>query len=117
MRAALAAGVAVLAIPATPTSTGVLTGTVTRGPITPVCRVGKPCTAPARQLVLVFRRAGAIERTTTDNAGHYRIRLAAGSWRASLTRSGLGTAIDPHDVRVVAGRVRTVDFSIDTGIR
>jgi hypothetical protein len=117
MRAALAAGVAFLALPAASPSTGVLTGTVTRGPTTPVCRAGKPCTEPARQLVLVFRRAGAVERTRTDGAGSYRIRLTAGSWSVSLTRIGVGTRIDPADVRVVGGQTREVDFSIDTGIR
>jgi hypothetical protein len=117
MRAALAAGVAFLAVPAMSASSGVLTGTVTRGPTTPVCRAGTPCTEPARQLVLVFRRPGAVERTRTDNAGHYRVHLPVGSWRVSLTRVGVGTVLDPVEVQVVGGRIRTVDFSIDTGIR
>jgi hypothetical protein len=111
---AAATAVAALALPVSP---GVLTGTVTRGPISPVCRVGTPCTAPARQLVLVFRRNGTTTRTRTDGAGRYRIRLPAGVWRITLTRTGLGTAVEPGEVRVIAARTRHVDLSIDTGIR
>jgi hypothetical protein len=116
VRSQLAAGLAVLAGVGT-TPGGTLTGTVNRGPITPVCKTGTPCSAPARGLVLVFRRTGASARTRTDAAGRYRIALAPGAWRVSLTRSGLGTAIEPATLHVVAGRTRHVDLSIDTGIR
>lgn len=99
------------------TTTSGLRGTVTRGPIVPVCAVGKPCDAPAAKVVLVFRRAGRVARTTTDAKGRYRVALAPGTWTISLTRTGIGNTIYPRQARVVAGTFRRVDLSIDTGIR
>jgi hypothetical protein len=90
---------------------------VTRGPTMPVCRSGEPCSAPAAQIVLVFRRSGVAVRTRTETQGRYRVTLAAGTWQVSLVRRGIGTAIEPERVRAVPGRMRTVDLSIDTGIR
>jgi hypothetical protein len=122
MRIALAAAVAAAAcVAATPRAgaaapTG-LQGTVTRGPTMPVCRSGEPCSAPAAQIVLVFRRSGVAVRTRTDTQGRYRVTLAAGTWQVSLVRRGIGMAIEPERVRAVPGRMRTVDLSIDTGIR
>jgi hypothetical protein len=99
------------------TTTSGLRGTVTRGPITPVCRVGTPCEAPAAKVVLVFRREGRVARTTTDAKGRYRIALAPGTWAVSLTRTGIGSMVYPRQARVVAHTFRLVDLSIDTGIR
>lgn len=98
-------------------TTSGLRGTVMRGPITPVCRVGTPCEAPAAKVVLVFRREGRVARTTTDAKGRYRVALAPGTWTISLTRTGLGSMIYPRQARVVANTFRLVDLSIDTGIR
>ena len=94
-----------------------LQGTVTRGPITPVCQVGRPCSAPAKGVVLVFRRSGGERRARTDSAGRYRIALTPGLWSVSLTRTGIGYRLTPVRVRVDAGRFRVVNLSIDTGIR
>lgn len=94
-----------------------LKGMVTRGPITPVCQVGRPCSAPAKGVVLVFRRSGDERRTRTDSAGRYRIALAPGMWSVSLTRTGIGYRLTPVAVRVEAGRFRVANLSIDTGIR
>ncbi|MGZ4387895.1 MAG: carboxypeptidase-like regulatory domain-containing protein [Gaiellaceae bacterium] len=99
------------------TTTSGLRGTVTRGPIVPVCKVGEPCDAPAAKVVLVFRRNGQVARTTTDAKGRYRIALAPGTWAISLTRTGIGNMIYPRQARVVAHAFRLVDLSIDTGIR
>jgi hypothetical protein len=113
----LQAAAALVALAGAAAPGGSLSGTVTRGPTAPVCRAGTPCSAPARRIVLVFRHAGASARTTTDGAGRYRIALAAGTWRVSLDRTGVGTSVAPATVRVEAGRLRRVDLSIDTGIR
>jgi hypothetical protein len=92
---------------------GVLTGTVTIGPLTPVCRVGVPCDGPAKRVVLTFSRGGAAVRTTTDPAGDYRVRLPAGVWRVSASA---GMHIAPATVTVRSNGQRA-DFEIDTGIR
>ena len=98
---------------------GGLHGTVTRGPTTPVCRVGLPCSEPAAGAVLVFEREHhAAARVRVDARGHYSVKLAPGSYAVLVApRRRLGSRIAPRTVRVVAGRMRRVDFSIDTGIR
>jgi hypothetical protein len=97
---------------------GGLRGVVTRSPIMPVCMEGVPCSAPAKNTVLVFHRTGSDVRTRTDDTGRYRVALAPGTWNVSATRRvTIGSGITPRSVRVVAGRVRVVNFDIDTGIR
>jgi hypothetical protein len=91
----------------------VLHGTVTIGPLTPVCRVGTPCDGPAKRATLTFSRAGHSISLRTDAAGRYRVTLATGSWRV---RSNAGMSIEPRSVVVRAGTHRA-DFAIDTGIR
>ena len=90
-----------------------------RGPVTPVCRVGDPCAKPAAGVTLVFSRDGSeVARTKTSLRGRYRIALRGG-WYAvrALPLTRIGRGISPGRVRVVAGRTRTVDFALDTGIR
>jgi hypothetical protein len=92
-----------------------LYGTVTRGPIAPVCAAEQACSEPAAGVVLVFLRNGTeAGRTTTAQNGTYRISLPASTYtvRASSRRP-----IDPASVTVRAGRFRHVDFALDTGIR
>jgi hypothetical protein len=100
-------------------SRGTLTGTVTRGPITPVCTLEQPCDEPAAHQALLFVRNGTTSaRVVTDGDGHYRVRLVAGAY---LVRRPSATTVDrklePNRVRVRAGRIIRIDFSIDTGIR
>ena len=91
----------------------VLHGTVTIGPLTPVCRVGTPCDGPAKRATLTFSRNGRSIAVKTDAAGRYRVSLAAGTWRV---RTNAGMSIAPSSIVVRAGTHRR-DFSIDTGIR
>jgi hypothetical protein len=89
-------------------------GTVRIGPTTPVCRAGVPCSKPAAQVVLSFRRGSTRVRTRTDTFGRYRVRLVPGTWTL-VTRFG----IRPTPLRFVVPRTPSAkrDFSIDTGIR
>jgi hypothetical protein len=96
---------------------GSLHGTVTRGPITPVCRVGTPCDAPAKYIKLFFTRNGVTHDTMTDGHGRYRIRLPAGVYAVKTNQRPFGTTPEPKTARVRAGRDTRVNFSIDTGIR
>ena len=112
----VAAAAFVLAAPtaaATPTSG--LAGHVTKGPLTPVCRVGVPCSGPAANVTIVFLRGGRqAARTSTDHAGKYRLALAPGRY---TVRFAIGMRSSPTTAHVPVGRFGHVDFSIDTGIR
>ena len=92
-----------------------LYGTVTRGPITPVCIAEEPCSAPMPGAMLVFSRVGReVARTRTAANGTYRVRLAPGMYSVRVLQA---RPADPGVVRVQRGHFRQVDFSIDTGIR
>ena len=92
---------------------GVLWGSVSIGPITPVCRVGTPCSGPAKQATLTFSRPGRAVTTKTDSAGRYRLTLAVGTWSV---RTNVGMRMTPTTVVVRAG-MRRENFSVDTGLR
>ena len=95
-----------------------LRGVVTRSPIMPVCMEGVPCSAPAKNTPLLFFRRGRSVTTRTDTLGRYRISLAPGWWSVRTTTvPRIGSGIEPHTVRVFAGRFRVVNLNIDTGIR
>jgi len=103
---------------ATATTSG-LHGLVVRGPITPMCVAEQPCTAPAKNVTLVFSKSGrVIARSKTDGAGRYRLRLPPGRYRVGLPNAPqIGRGLEPNHALVVAGRNARRDFSIDTGIR
>ena len=96
---------------------GTLHGHVMRGPITPVCRVGVPCEAPAKHATIYFTRLGRTLSTVTDAKGYYRIRLKGGVYAVKTKQQSIGRGLEPRTVRVVAGRDRRADFHIDTGLR
>jgi hypothetical protein len=92
---------------------GVLWGSVTIGPITPVCRVGTPCSGPAKRATLMFSKPGRVLWTKTDSLGRYRLSLPVGTWSV---RASVGMRVEPMTVVVRAGTHRE-NFSIDTGLR
>ena len=114
--APLVAGLAlVVASSAGATSQCGLRGMVVRGPTSPVCVAEQPCSAPAANVTLVFKRAGQTAvRARTGSTGAYRVVLAPGVYTVAPASA---RAMDPTSVRVVSGHFRRVDFSIDTGIR
>ena len=94
-----------------------LQGTVTKGPTTPVCRQGQPCTAPA-QVTLIFQRANRTTRVRTTQTGRYRAILTPGYYTVrTAERIGITPNIRPMRVHVRVGHVDRLNFSIDTGIR
>ena len=96
------------------TPRGMLTGIVTRGPITPVCAFEQPCDEPAANVALVFvRNDRVVGRAVTNVEGRYRVRLLGGAYTVRRTAGKL----EPNRARVYAGRVTRLDFWIDTGIR
>jgi hypothetical protein len=99
---------------------GTLSGTVTRGPISPVCALEQPCDEPAANVTLLFTRNGAVVgRIVTNDEGRYRLRLPAGSYgvRRPAATGAFDTKLEPNHARVYAGRLGHIDFAIDTGIR
>jgi hypothetical protein len=97
------------------TATG-FRGYVMRGPTMPVCRVGVPCTAPAKGVKLRFSRAGKLAATaTTNDRGWYRVVLPAG--RYAVSTSAKGSAFGPRTATARKSRMVRQDFLIDTGIR
>jgi hypothetical protein len=92
-----------------------LYGTVTRGPITPVCQDGVPCSAPYANATLVFSRPSVTRRVTTDAKGKYRISLAPGRWSLRVKDAHFGWKATA--VWVPRGRYAKLNVSVDTGIR
>jgi hypothetical protein len=113
--------VSVFVLPAAPAA-GVsgsgLYGVVMRGPITPVCVAGRPCSKPAPGVAFTFWRGGTVSaRVVTDLHGRYRVGLRPGSY--SVRTAGMtliGRGLEPRSVVVPAAWKRQ-GFSIDTGIR
>ena len=96
---------------------GGLWGKVSKGPTRPVCVAELPCTKPAANTQLVFRRAEFRKTVRTDESGRYRITLRHGVYSVRVAASGLQPLPDPRVVRVPQGRSIRIDFSVDTGIR
>ena len=113
--AAIAALTALLLAGSAGASTSGLRGLVVKGPITPVCREGIPCTAPAKHTTLTFVRQGESHSVTTGSNGRYAIQLDPGTWTVRIANARFGYR--PRTAVVVAGLMRVQNFSIDTGIR
>ena len=97
------------------TSRSGLYGTVSRGPITPVCVAEQPCSGPAAGVTLQFWNGGRlVGRTTTHDDGSYRVALPVAQYTVKVTS---GRDLEPSAARVGSLRFRRVDFFIDTGIR
>ena len=90
-----------------------LYGTVTIGPITPVCQADKPCDKQAVHVKLTFTRLGHSLSATTNASGGYRISLAPGIY---AVRANAGMTMRPRNINVRAPQTH-LNFSIDTGIR
>ena len=106
--------------------TGVLTGSVSIGPICPVEQEGVPCPVPPDlyagvQVVVESLATGRlVAREALDAQGRYRMELPAGSYRVELEhRLGIdrGASERPKIARVEATETTVLDFEIDTGIR
>ena len=88
-------------------------GTVSIGPLTPVCRAGTPCDGPAKHVVLTVASPSRAIRATTGAGGAYAVRLPPGTY--AVTASS-GMRITPSQI-VVRSAPRHQSFAIDTGIR
>ncbi len=98
-------------------STG-LAGTVTRGPITPVCRVGVPCDAPFAASFTVTRGQVVVAHFQSDSAGRYEVLLAPGAYTVTPDS---GSPVFPSGqakaATVGSAGLTHLDLLFDTGIR
>jgi hypothetical protein len=98
-----------------------LYGLVEKGPIRPVCPVGKPCDAPAQVTLLFSRMMTTAPReyaTRSQADGTYRIALPPGYYTVTTKEKiGITRNIHPHYVHARRGSWDRINFSIDTGIR
>jgi hypothetical protein len=117
----LAATIAVSACSATaPSPTTGLTGVVTRGPITPVCRIDVPCDAPLSAGFTVQRAGRQVAQFRSDAMGQFTVMLAPGAY--SVVPNPDAPIISPaSQVKPVTvgdtGALTVVQLSFDTGIR
>jgi hypothetical protein len=88
-------------------------GTVTRGPITPVCVAEQPCDGPAPGIRVSISQQGAIvERTTTAADGTFAVALFPGRYLCTVAGRAPSQTFD-----VETGDVTHLDVRVDTGIR
>jgi hypothetical protein len=94
-----------------------LRGVVMRGPTTPICH-DDSCEAPAKGLVLQFRRHGVVKaRVKTNQDGRYLVKLRPGRYTVATPGLRPRQRLTPQLVRVPRGRVGHVDLHLDTGIQ
>src|SRR6185436_10726678 len=79
-----------------------LTGTINRGPITPVCREGVPCDAPMQAHFEVRRGDHVVATFDTDAQGHFTVRLPPGSYQ--IVASGNAGLIGTQSRDVTVGQ-------------
>ncbi len=99
---------------------GVLEGTVTRGPISPLSRPGVPNSAPVAeaQLQITDPTGKVVATAQSASDGSYSVELPPGDYLVSIasptTRFGRR---GPTEVTITAGQRAHLDLQIDTGIR
>lgn len=103
-----------------PAGDGVLSGTVTRGPVSPVQRPGESSSKPASGVMIIFRspEGEEVASTVTGGDGRYRVNLPPGTYRVEVPRTRLGLPKGlPREVAVSEGKETSLDIYLDTGIR
>jgi hypothetical protein len=96
-----------------------LYGKVLIDPAMPVCKIGTPCSRPAKDLKLAFLRNGrVVKTTTTDDLGRYRVALPAGRYAVRpRVQPDFLQGFQPTRAKVPRGRFVRRDFTLDIGIR
>ena len=99
-------------------STG-LTGTVLRGPVTPVCQVNVPCDLPFSADFAVMQSTVQVGAFHSDSAGHFQVKLPPGTYRVVPAPSAPIMSPQSQAKQVVVGpdSLTTVQLEFDTGIR
>jgi len=112
-----------------PPQTGLLQGSVTIGPITPVEIPGQnPIVPPevfSTRKVLVYDSTGKslikeviIYQVKQTANGYYSVQLEPGVYKIDVTSTGIGGGANlPETITITAGQTMILDIDIDTGIR
>ena len=105
--------------PASPTLTTGLTGTVLRGPITPVCRIEVPCDAPFSADFSVEQNGRAVSQFRSGQDGRFIVMLEPGQYRVVPAANApiIFPASQAKTVDVLGRGLTEVRFTFDTGIR
>ena len=105
--------------PAPESNTG-LEGVITISPIHPgPTRIDVPDSKPLPNTAFVVENEkGEVASFTTDDQGRFRVSLPAGHYTVSTKgkKGGIGR-FGPFNVDVAAGKMTTVQWDCDTGIR
>jgi hypothetical protein len=120
LAAILVIGSSILAVAQSqPESSTGIEGLITIGPVVagPV-REGQPSSAPlANATFTVTNEKGALASFTTDVQGRFRVLLIPGHYQiAQQGKTGIRRC-GPFDVDVVTGKMATVEWECDTGMR
>ena len=95
-------------------------GVITVSPVKPgPIRADSPGSLPlANTAFVVENQTSEVASFTTDEQGRFRTLLPAGHYKVSMKgrRGGIGK-FGPFEVDVVAGKVTTVQWDCDSGIR
>jgi hypothetical protein len=96
-----------------------LTGTVVRGPITPVCRIDVPCEAPFSAGFTVEQNGRRVAAFRSDAAGQFTVWLDPGAYSVVPDADAPVIAPRSQSKRVTVGDtgLTTVRLTFDTGIR
>ncbi|MGH7679462.1 MAG: hypothetical protein ACRENU_13410, partial [Gemmatimonadaceae bacterium] len=99
-------------------STG-LTGTVLRGPVTPVCQVGVPCDAPFAASFEVRRNGQRVATFSSDAQGHFQVRLAPGQYLIVPAANAplMNPSAQSKTADVGSEGLTAIELLFDTGIR
>ena len=110
--------------PLTAPSLGTLSGTVSRGPLSPMIHPGPSAPTPeglvADARIDVSKSTGQLATSTrTDASGRYSVSLPPGTYTVTMpTPQGAMFSRDlPATVTIAAGEQQKLDIRLDTGIR
>ena len=105
---------------ATPTPITGLTGVVSRGPVTPVCRVDVPCDAPFSATFTVQKSGRQVAQFRSDASGQFTVFLPPGDYIVMPAADApiLSPSAQAKSVSVAdSGTLTTIRLMFDTGIR
>ena len=96
-----------------------LTGTVIRGPVTPVCQVNVPCDAPFSASFEVRQGSRRVGTFKSDAQGRFSVGLSPGVYTIIPANDAplMNPAAQVKTVEVGSEGVTTVQLQFDTGIR